>query len=212
MKKGHPRLAPSLFLLLLATALGVSQEQSKSREDPKETQATGEGQKAARSGSEDAAYVIGPADVLDVDVWGEKDLTRSVLVRSDGKISMPLVGDVQAAGLTPMALAASIVEKLRKYVNQPRVTVTTTAMNSRRIYVVGEVSHPGPLILLSGMTVLQALASAGGLGPFANQKRIYVLRSENGRQVRFHYNYKEVLRGATEEKIELQPGDTIVVP
>lgn len=157
-------------------------------------------------------YVIGPEDVLHVAVWKESDLTATLPVRPDGKISLPLLNDVQAAGMTPMQLADSLTEKLKKYVASPRVTVVVTAINSKRIYMTGEVSHPGAMPMLPNMTVLQALANAG-LTQFANTKKIYVLRMQNGKQEKLPVDYRKLLKG---EKIEqnylLQPGDTIVVP
>jgi polysaccharide biosynthesis/export protein len=159
-----------------------------------------------------ADYVIGADDTLHVSVWKEPDLTATLPVRPDGKISLPLLNDVPAAGLTPMQLADSITTKLKKYIADPRVTVVVTAMNSRRIFVTGEVTHPGAMALLPSMTVLQALSSAG-FTQFASLKKIYLLRSENGHQVKLPFNYKEVVKGAhPEENIRLQPGDTIVVP
>jgi polysaccharide export outer membrane protein len=157
-------------------------------------------------------YVIGADDNLHISVWKEADLTTSLPVRPDGKISLPLLNDVQAAGLTPMQLAESITEKLKKYIADPRVTVVVTAMNSRRIYVLGEVLHTGAVPLLPNMTVLQALATAG-FTQFANLKGIYVLRTENGKQVKLPFNYKQVVKGADpRENIALKPGDTVVVP
>src|SRR5713226_2116398 len=159
-----------------------------------------------------ASYKIGPDDTLFVSVWKEPDLTNSLPVRADGMISMPLLNDVQAAGLTPMQLGASITEKLKKFVSDPHVTVVVTQMNSQRIYVTGEVSHSGAVNLLPDMTVLQALAGAG-FSQFANTKGIYVLRNENGTQKRYPVNYKKLVRGqAPEQNILLKPGDTIVVP
>jgi polysaccharide export outer membrane protein len=157
-------------------------------------------------------YVIGADDNLHISVWKEADLTTSLPVRPDGKISLPLLNDVQAAGLTPMQLADSITEKLKKYIADPRVTVVVTAMNSRRIYVLGEVLHTGAVPLLPNMTVLQALATAG-FTQFANVKGIYVLRTENGKQVKLPFNYKQVVKGADpRQNIALKPGDTVVVP
>ena len=118
-------------------------------------------------------YLIGADDMLRVSVWKEPDMSVTLPVRPDGKISIPLLDDVQAAGMTPMQLAASIKEKLKKYIADPRVTVVVTAMNSQRIYVLGEVMHPGPMALLPGMTVLQALSTAG-FTQFANLKAIYL--------------------------------------
>jgi polysaccharide export outer membrane protein len=157
-------------------------------------------------------YKIGSDDMLHVSVWKEPDLTETLPVRPDGKISLPLLNDVQAAGLTPSQLADSISTKLKKYMSDPRVTVIVTAMNSQKIYVLGEVSHTGTMVLQPNMTVLQALASAG-FTQFANTKGIYVLRTENGKQQKIPVNYKALLKGASiDQNLVLKPGDTIVVP
>src|SRR5208337_353047 len=157
-------------------------------------------------------YVIGPDDVLHVAVWREADLTATLPVRPDGKISLPLLDDVQAAGLTPKQLGESVTEKLKKYIADPRVTVVVTSINSKRIFLVGEVMHPGATAMLPNMTVLQALSSAG-LSQFANTKRIYVLRTENGKQQKLPVNYRKLVKGEQiEQNYLLQPGDTIVVP
>jgi polysaccharide export outer membrane protein len=157
-------------------------------------------------------YVIGADDTLHVSVWKETDMNVTLPVRPDGKISLPLLNDVQAAGMTPMQLAASITEKLKKYISDPRVTVTVTAMNSQRIYVLGEVLHTGAMALLPHMTVLQALSSAG-FTQFANLKAVYLLRTENGQQVKMRFNYKDAIKGrGDQQNIVLKPGDTIVVP
>ena len=159
----------------------------------------------------DASYKIGPQDVLRVDVWKETEISRSVPVRPDGKISLPLLNDVQAAGLTAMELANTITDGLKKFINNPQVTVTVTEINSRRVYVTGEVTRPGAYPLLPNMTALQALTSAGGFTQFSNPKKIYVLRNESGKQVKHPFNYKSVLDGKQDD-IPLLPGDTIVVP
>ena len=160
----------------------------------------------------DASYKIGPDDTLHVSVWKEPDLTATLPVRADGMISLPLLNDVQAAGLTPMQLAANLTEKLKKYLADPRVTVVVTAMNSQRVYVIGEVLHTGSMNLLPGMTVLQALSTAG-FTQFANTKNIYVLRTENGKQVKMPVNYKQLIKGdSMGQNIPLKPGDTVVVP
>lgn len=161
----------------------------------------------------DPAYKIGPQDVLKIDVWREDQLTRTVPVRPDGKITLPLLNDVQAVGLTPMELADVIRDGLKKYVNNPQVTVSVTEINSRRVYVTGEVAKAGAYALLPHMTVLQALSSAGGFTQFARMKNIYVLRTADGKQVKLPFNYKEAVNGRNpEQNIELQPGDVIVVP
>jgi len=161
----------------------------------------------------DPAYVIGPEDVLDVSVWKEPDVSRVVPVRPDGRISLPLINDVQAAGLSPQQLAGSVSEKLKKYLNGPQVTVIVTAINSQRVFVVGEVLRAGAFPMLPGMTVLQGLSSAGGFTTFADVKKIHVVRMRNGKQVEIPFNYRDVLKGDnSEQNIKLEPGDTIVVP
>ena len=167
---------------------------------------------AASTSQAGPEYVIGPEDALHIAVWKEADLTASLPVRPDGKISLPLLDDVQAAGLTPKQLADSITVKLKKFLADPRVTVVVTQINSKRIYLVGEVVHVGATPMLPNMTVLQALSSAG-LNQFANTKRIYVLRTENGKQQKLPVNYRKLVKGEQiEQNYLLQPGDTIVVP
>lgn len=161
----------------------------------------------------DTAYVIGVEDVLSVNVWKEPELSGSMPVRPDGKISLPLLNDIQAAGLTPMQLATQIGEALKKYVEMPLVTVTVTAMNSRRIYLIGQVGHAGAMPLLKDMTVLEALTASGCCLEFANTKKIYVLRNEGGKSVKHPFNFKEALKGHVDnQNIVLKAGDTIVVP
>jgi len=157
-------------------------------------------------------YVIGPEDVLHIAVWNEANFTETVPVRPDGKMSMPLLDDVQAAGLTPKQLGESLAEKLKKYVADPHVTVVVTTINSKRVYLVGEISRSGPMPLTPNMTVLQALSSAG-LTQFANTKRIYVLRTVEGKQQKFPVPYNKLLKGQQMDRnYVLQTGDTIVVP
>ena len=161
----------------------------------------------------DPSYKIGPQDVLRIDVWKEAEISRSVPVRPDGKISLPLLNDVQAEGLTAMELSNMITEGLKKYITNPQVTVSISEINSRRVYVTGEVTRPGAFPLLPNMTVLQAVTSAGGFTQFARTKKIYVLRSESGGQTKHPFNYNDVVKGNhPEQNILLQPGDTIVVP
>jgi polysaccharide export outer membrane protein len=195
---------------------GSSQEAQKRASQGASTQ------KAEASGAETIAsqvpvneseYKIGAQDVLRIDVWKEEQLTRTVPVRPDGKVTLPLLNDVQAAGLTPIQLAGVISEGLKKYINGPQVTVTITEINSRRIYVTGEVARAGAFPLLPNMTVLQALSSSGGFTQFARTSKIYVLRAEGNKQVKLPFNYKEVVDGKKpEQNILLQPGDVIVVP
>jgi len=161
----------------------------------------------------DPAYMIGPEDVLDINVWKEPDMSRVVPVRPDGRISLPLINDVQASGLSPQELAATLTDRLRKYLNEPQVTVIVTAINSKRVFVVGEVLHAGAFPLIPGMTVLQALSSAGGFTTFADVKKVHVMRLRDGKNVELPFNYRDVLKGDNpDQNIKLEPGDTIVVP
>ncbi len=157
-----------------------------------------------------SAYVIGPSDVLTIQVWHEPDLSaRALPVRPDGKISLALLNDVQAAGLTPMQLNEEITKGLKRYVADPQVTVVVEAINSKRIYVMGQVQRPGAYPLLPNMSVLQALSGAGGLLQYANPKKIYILRTTT----KLPFNYKDALRGKDlGRQPVLEAGDTIVVP
>ncbi len=172
-----------------------------------------DGKPMAVAATTDPAYVIGPEDVLDVNVWKEPDMTRVVPVRPDGKITLPLINDVQAAGSTPQQLGAAVTDKLRKFITEPQVTVIVTQINSQRVFVIGEVLRAGAFPLVPGTTVLQALANAGGFTTFANVKKIHVMRVVNGKHVEMPFNYREVLKGDNpDQNIKLEPGDTVVVP
>ena len=157
-------------------------------------------------------YMIGPEDVLSIVVWREKELSGEVVVRPDGKISLPLLNDVQAAGYTPEQLAEIVEKAAVKYVTDSDTTVIVKQINSRKVYVLGEVGKPGAFPLTSEMNVLQLIASVGGLAEFADKKNVLILRMENGRERRFRFNYNEVIEGKNlQQNIELQPGDTVLV-
>ena len=158
-------------------------------------------------------YVIGPEDVLSVLFWRDKDMSTDVSVRPDGRISLPLINEVQAAGLTPEQLRDTLMAAAAKYVEDPNVTVVVKAINSRRVFITGNVSKPGAYSLTAPTTVVQLIAIAGGLLEFADSKKIIVVRSENGKPVALPFNYKDVLnRKNLKQNIELKPGDTVVVP
>ena len=205
------QIALGLLLMPFAFAWNAAAQSKESNSNQKPEAETKPQAAAAAQAVTDQEYRIGPQDVLQIDVWKEPEITRTIPVRPDGKISLPLLHDVQAAGLTAMQLAVNIRDGLTKYLNSPQVTVTVTQINSRRVFVTGEVNKSGALPLLPGMTVLQALASSGGFTQFAKEKGIYILRTENGKQVKLPYNYKDVLKG-TKEDVPLQAGDVIVVP
>lgn len=162
----------------------------------------------------DDTFVIGKDDVLAINVWKEPDISRSIPVRSDGKISLPLVGEVQAAGQTPLKLEQTIAVKLKNYIEEPEVTVIVEKINSLKFNILGMVMRPGEYSLLGSATVLDAIALAGGFRDFAKQKSIYVLRQgPDGAQTRIPFNYKEVVKGRNpSQNIALQARDTIVVP
>jgi polysaccharide export outer membrane protein len=157
-------------------------------------------------------YVIGADDILNITVWKETTLSGSFLVRPDGMISMPLLGDLQAAGFTPARLATEIETNLKKYIQEPSVTVDITQIRSKVIYMLGEVAKKGPIQMAPGMTLLQAISSAGGLTDYANSKKIYILRNDSGKQTKIPVHYKDALKGDSSVNLLLQPGDTIVVP
>ena len=209
--------------ILLANA-GITQAAQQDKQDKKDggTAATSarntsaaatDSKPAAVPATTDPAYVIGAQDVLDINVWKEPDVSRTVPVRPDGRISLPLINDVQAAGLTPQQLSVTVAESLRKYLNEPQVTIIVTAINSQRVFVAGEVLRAGAYPLIPGMTVLQALTSAGGFTPFADRKKIHVMRLRDGKQIELPFNYQGVLKGDnSDQNIKLEPGDTVVVP
>ena len=158
------------------------------------------------------SYVIGASDLLNITVWKETALSGELLVRPDGMISMPLLGDVQAARLTPLKLASEMEARLKKYIQSPNVTVEIRQIHSKVVYMLGEVAKKGPIDLAPGMSLLQAISSAGGLTDYANSKKIYILRIVSGKQEKIPVHYKEALKGDSALNLVLQPGDTIVVP
>jgi polysaccharide biosynthesis/export protein len=207
MRRSWTTMVAALFLIA-----GFALAQNSAPGQPSGDSAADKTANASARSQAGPEYVIGPEDVLLVSVWKETDLTATLPVRPDGKISLPLLSDVQAAGLTPIQLAGSVTDKLKKYIADPRVTVVVTQINSKRVYLVGEVAHTGAMPMLPNMTALQALSSAG-LTQFANTKRIYVLRMENGKQQKMPVNYRKLVKGEQmEQNYLLQPGDTIVVP
>jgi polysaccharide export outer membrane protein len=163
--------------------------------------------------SNPSGYRIGEQDLLNITVWKEPELSGSVVVRPDGKITLPLVNDIHAAGLSPDELRELITERLHPFLTVPEVTVAVREINSRKVYVIGQIAHEGSYRINSTTTVLQIIAEAGGLNEFANRKRIYLLRKENGAQIRLNFNYDKVVKGKDpSQDVLLRPGDTIVVP
>jgi polysaccharide export outer membrane protein len=157
-------------------------------------------------------YIIGPQDHIQVTVWKEPAITGPILVRPDGMITVPLIGDLLAAGMTPSSLGQKITTRLEKYIQDPDVTVSILNVHPKQIFMLGEVQHVGPIVMTPGMTILQAISAAGGLTPFANSKHLYVLRSVNGKEQKLPFNYKSAIKNGNQQGIVLLPNDTIVVP
>lgn len=158
-------------------------------------------------------FVIGESDVLNINVWKEPEISQTVVVRPDGKISLPLIGEVLVSGLTPVQTQTLLRSKLQSILTNPQVTVTVTEIRSRIVFVTGEVGRPGAYPLLAPTTILQLITNAGGLGQFANKRGIFVLRAVDGKEQRIPFNYSQVIKGEKpEQNILLRPGDTVVVP
>ena len=158
-------------------------------------------------------YKVGESDVIRVNVWKESEVSQTVVVRTDGNISMPLINEVKVSGMTPLQIQDLIADKLKAFLTNPQVTVTVMEIHSKRAFITGEVPRPGAYSLNTETTVLQLIAQAGGLTPFAKRGDIVVLRFDNGKQQRLKFKYKDVVSGKnTQQNITLQPGDTVVVP
>lgn len=202
-------IAPASTALIAQTASETTAPSTASSgaAQPQNAEATG-------TKAHDDSFVIGNDDVLAVNVWKEPDVSRSIPVRSDGKISLPLVGEVQASGRTPLKLEQEIAARLKNYIAEPEVTVIVQQINSQKFNILGMVNKPGSYVISNSATVLDAIALAGGFRDFAKQKSIYVLRQNaDGSQSRLPFNYKEVVKGEKlTQNIKLQPRDTIVVP
>jgi polysaccharide export outer membrane protein len=205
------KVIPVLSLLLLLSIGAFAQSDSASRPSPAGAATDKPTPGKAHS---DNSYVIGANDALAIDVWKEPNVSRSVSVRSDGKISLPLVGELQASGQTPQQLEQEIAKRLQSYISEPEVTVIVTESKSQKVNILGMVSKPGAYLLTSSTTVLDAVAMAGGFKDFAKQKSIYVLRqAPDGTQQKIPFNYKDVIKGKNpEQNIRLQAGDTVVIP
>ena len=204
-----------LFLVIFSGSL-LAQAQapdtgSANGGQPAPSNAASQAQGAA---GHDSSYVIGNGDLLAISVWKEAELTRSIPVRSDGKISMPLVGEIQAAGLTPLDLERTISEKLKSFVTTPEVTVVVEQINSKKFNIMGQIGRPGSYSLSVASTIMDAIAAAGGFRDFAKKGSVYILRqSPDGTQTRINFNYKDFIKGKhPEQNIKLEPRDTIIVP
>lgn len=163
--------------------------------------------------ADSSEYIIGAEDILYIHVWREELLSRTVPVRMDGHISLPLIDEVQAAGLTPLQLKGVLIEKLKKFIDEPNVSVIVMEANSHKVYVSGQVRNPGVYRLRSETTILQIIPMAGGFTEWANQKKILLIRKEGGKEKRITINYKKIIEGKEPEaNLILKPGDTIIVP
>jgi polysaccharide export outer membrane protein len=175
---------------------------------PSGTGATADTQTTAAS----SQYTLGAADVIRVNVWKSADLSQTVTVGPDGFVSLPLLGDVHAAGLTANQLARDLSSRLSSYVVSAQVTVSVVDIRSRQVFVTGQVGKPGAYPLIAPITVLQLIAQAGGLNTFANRKGIFVLRGTKGDVQKIKFNYTSAIHGDAKQNIDLQPGDTVIIP
>ena len=204
-----------LWTLILLTAVsGTIFAQSATAPASTPDKQADKAQAGGRTAHSDSSYVIGPDDVLAINVWKEPDVSRTVPVRSDGKISLPLIGELTAGGETPLQLEQEIAKRLASYISEPEVTVIVQDSKSQKINILGMVAKPGTYLLTGSTTVLDAIAMAGGFRDFAKQKSIYVLRQgSDGKQERMPFNYKEVIKGKNpDQNILLENGDYIIVP
>jgi polysaccharide biosynthesis/export protein len=196
------------FLLLCICLIWFGHGQAQEKSGP-----SSQGPAGASVPADSDSYVIGPEDVLDIYVWKETDLSRRVPVRLDGKISIPLVGEIQAAGITPLQLKERLIQKFKDYVEVPNVTVTVLEANSFKVFISGQVSKPGVYSLRSETTLLQFISLAGGFTEWANQRKVLLVRQEQGKEKRFTINYKKIISGEDpSQNLVLKPGDVIVVP
>jgi polysaccharide biosynthesis/export protein len=202
------RVAAALVVILVSPAPAPSQSIAR------EGGASGPAQPAAAQQAPPVAgYVIGPDDVLSIIFWREKDLSADVIVRPDGRITLPLLNEIEAVGLTPEQLREKLTALAVRFVQDPNVTVIVKEIRSRRVFITGQVSKPGPYMLMAPTTVLQLISMAGGLQEYAKRDKIVVMREEKGSPVRYQFNYDWVMQGLNlRQNIELKPGDTVVVP
>ncbi len=195
----------TLIVTLMIIFLGLSLSNSQETKE-----ILGKGLPQSQVPPDSDKYVIGPEDVLQILVWKEETLSQSVMVRSDGKISLPLIDEVQAAGLTPLKLKEVLTEKFKKFVDNPLVTVMVREARSFKVYVSGQVAKPGVFTLVGETTILQIIPMAGGFTEWANQRKVILIRRENGRESRMTINYKKIVSGEA-ANILVKPGDTIIV-
>lgn len=215
MTISRKRLAAGLFSLCLALP-ATARSQSAIDRPPAVSPVASPSAPIATTPAAAAAippgYLIGPDDVLQVVFWRDKDLSAEVVVRPDGRISLPLLNEVVAAGITPEQLRTALVERAKEYIAEPNATVLVKEIRSRRVFITGNVEKPGPFPLTGPTTVLQLIALAGGLKEYADQKNIVIMRTVNGQQSSYPFDYHQVSRGTKlAQNLELKPGDTVVV-
>jgi polysaccharide export outer membrane protein len=208
----------SAILVVASVSLTMVQAQKVAASDPKAVKPQGEGYSSevppadTRIAAESSQFALGVADVIRVNVWKNTDLSQTVTVGPDGFVSLPLLGDVHVAGMTANQLAQNLSSRLNAYVVSVQVTVSVVEIRSRQVFVMGQVAKPGQYSLVAPVTVLQLIAQAGGLNTFAKRKEIFVLRGAKTNAQRLKFNYNNAIRGDEHENIDLQPGDTVVVP
>jgi len=210
-----PKVYRYVFALpiVLLVSIGLW-AQALTDKSPSQPGSSGQAAGSSPVQAHDNTFVIGNDDVLAITVWKEPDISKIVPVRSDGKISLPLAGEVEAAGRTPLKLEQEIAEKLKSYISEPVVTVIVQQINSQKINILGMVAKPGSYPLTNAATVLDAISQAGGFRDFAKKKSIYILRQNaDGTQTKLPFNYKDVIKGQNPaQNVKLQPRDTVVVP
>ena len=196
--------------ILIATPVSAQNRPPAARVDPAASAAAPNAPKGVAVPTD---YVIGPDDQLSVLFWRDKDMSADVTVRPDGKITLPLLNDIQAAGLSPDQLREKVTAEAKRYVEDPQPSIVVKQINSRKVFITGQVAKPGPYQIMAPTTVLQLISMAGGLTEYAHGKKISIMRTENGRQIAYHFNYNDIAAGKNmRQNIELKPGDTIVVP
>jgi polysaccharide export outer membrane protein len=205
MKMNRLYLTGTVFVFVLSLAV------NSHAQAPKNPPAKPAGSAPAKAADIGPQYIIGPEDVLYISVWKEEQISRSVPVRTDGKISLPLVDDVQAAGLTPMQLKEVLTDKFKKFIDNPTISVIVSEANSFKVYLSGEVKNPGVHRFRSDVTLVRLITQAGGFTEWANQKKILILRKEKGVDKRITVNYKKIIDG-DEPDVTILSGDTVVVP
>ena len=207
MKIGLSNIIRGLVFFILVCEIGFLQQSmaaEKTGDSPKETKI---------KIVVDPSYIIGPMDVLGIHVWKEPNFSRKLLVRPDGQITLPLIGDIQASGLSTLGLKTLVSKKLRNFIDNPEVTVILIESHSKNFYIIGKVNQPGTYPLSTDMTVLQALSVAGGLAEWADKNSIRIIRRLSGKEEIIKFNYKKVISGKKlEQNILLKPNDTIIVP